>query len=534
MRIVLSFLAAIAFVPFAYGQQQPPAQSQPPNRPIELPEFLVTGKELIEVAAGAKQSPSRPPLLTAARLDSLNPIEKQPLPGLPAKPLPQYTSPFTMYPGYVVADMGLYVTPRVSAGYSATTGGYRIDADVLGESSTGWIDNSGYTVLGANVMSTFVAPDKYLVFGGSTTEALLGISNRSYRLFSGSDALERSHANLRAGIDVSGAYHDVSYSATGSFERNSLSTEKIGMVADNAILGRIKLEQQWTDVRAGAQADIQLRTFAGNAYPFVDAGLTGRWNTPVARLSAAGGLQWSTSTLGVDRFGLRLHALADIDLGAIASVRAEISSGMRPTAFADIIRVNPYVDEGTQLDAVYDILNATASVLYHPTVRVQASAGLTIRKSDREPVWQGTERNTFSLLYASITSVVAFADVRVLLSPRDLVFGDLRLTQASIDSASSQPYVPGIMASASYERIWTPELSSMFTMIYRGQQWVDIARSREIDGYIDLRFTATYALSPSLGISLRGENILGSTVYVWDGYRERGGFLSLGLTWKFQ
>ena len=41
---------------------QPGTQQSPqPNAPLELPDFLVTGKALVDVASAAKHVPTRPP-----------------------------------------------------------------------------------------------------------------------------------------------------------------------------------------------------------------------------------------------------------------------------------------------------------------------------------------------------------------------------------------------------------------------------------------------------------------------------------------
>ncbi len=53
-----------------------------------------------------------------------------------------------------------------------------------------------------------------------------------------------------------------------------------------------------------------------------------------------------------------------------------------------------------------------------------------------------------------------------------------------------------------------------------------------IDGFIDLRTTVTYAISRTIDAELHGENLVNSSVYLWNGYRGRGIFVRLGLLWK--
>jgi outer membrane cobalamin receptor len=54
-----------------------------------------------------------------------------------------------------------------------------------------------------------------------------------------------------------------------------------------------------------------------------------------------------------------------------------------------------------------------------------------------------------------------------------------------------------------------------------------------LSGYVDLRARISYAITPKLDVALRAENILSSTIVLWDGYRERGFFASAGFTWRF-
>jgi hypothetical protein len=159
-------IGLLTFAIAATAQQPAP---QPPNQPLELPEFVVTGKERVDIPAGAKHAPTKPPAVKGALLDSLNDLEKQPLPALPMDPVLKLRRTERFYPGYATVSLGQYMTPALSGGYTVLAGGYRLDAHANIEGSAGHVDNAAYSKIDIRGLSTYVAPEKFIVFGGSTT-----------------------------------------------------------------------------------------------------------------------------------------------------------------------------------------------------------------------------------------------------------------------------------------------------------------------------------------------------------------------------
>lgn len=531
MKCVLIIVVIVIGSWVAFAQQQPTIP--PPNGPLELPEFLVTGKELIDVGAGAKHAPVRPPLISASRMDSLNPTEKVTIPLLPARSLPQYHQTSAYWPGYVQAEIGNYITPNILAGYSLVAGGYRLDFSGDVQASDGWTENASYLTAGGNVLSTFIAPDKFVFFGGSTTRADIGVRHRSYRLFARPDAIERSNTSMKAGIDVDGKYDGISYQAQASWMHQSLTTASMRSVSDNVLRGALRIEQEWTNTKVGAFVDMHVQNYADNAYPFLETGASARWMNDVLRISAGAGVQWATSTLGTDRFGLAIRGQADIFIGHDLTVIATAASGMRSVTFRELMASNPYLDDSVNLDAAYDIIDIRGTAIYHPSVRTTISAGIRMRQTDREAVWVSARQGLFGVDYRTVSVIELNADARFIVSPRDVVIADIRLTNASVSGASVQPYVPGVRASADYERTLSDKFTAGVGMVYVGQRWADLANTISLAGYADMRLRASFSLSKSFELHARAENLLGSTVFVWENYRERGIFITAGCTWKF-
>ncbi len=515
------------------------AQQPVPNQPIELPEFIVTGKERIEVPSSAKQPPSKTPSMKAQLLDSLNSTEKHPLPKLPARALPSPILAYKMWPGFIEAGIGNYITPAVIAGYSLKAGGYRLD--ILGSVEAAfdaWTPNAEYFKASADVVSTYTAPSEFLVFGGSTTEVDLGFNTRRYKLYALSAAPERTNTRMRAAVAVKGAFEGFNYDGGASFASTILTTDSaVGHltysdVSDNTLRGYLSLEQKWEHYDVGARVDLRFPTFSGRAYPFIEGLAFARYSSDLIRISAGAGAQTSTSTLNVSRFGVLLVGELDLFLGRALTLQANVRSGLRPVTFSDLLEENQYTSSTTILDAAYDVFDVRGTMVLRPSLALAATVGLRLRQTERQPVWVGNSSGTFAPVYSTVTMLQIPADVRWMITSRDVLSADITFTTARIDSVS-QPYVPSIRSSIAYERAWTPSVRSVVAAVYIGDRYVDLANASSLSGYVDVRLRAEVDITSTLSAHVRAENVLGSTIVLWNGYFERSAFISGGITWKF-
>lgn len=515
------------------------AQQPAPNQPIDLPEFIVTGTERIEVPSSAKQPPSKPPSMKAQLLDSLNPTEKHPLPKLPARALPNPRLQYTMWPGFIEAGIGNYITPALIAGYSLKAGGYRLDLVGKAEAALdAWTPNAEYFKASADVLSTYTAPSEFLVFGGSTTEVDLGYNTRRYKLYALSTAPVRTTSRMRAAVAVKGAVEGFNYDGGASFASTTLNTDSAegrltySDVSDNMLRGHLLLEQKWEHYDVGARLDLRLPTFSGNAYPFIEGLAFARFSSDVVRISAGAGAQTSTSTLDVSRFGVLLVGELDLFLGRALTLQANVRSGLRPITFSDLLEENQYTSSTIILDAAYDVFDLRGTIVLRPSLPLAATVGLRLRQTERHPVWVGDSSGTFAPSYQTVTMFQIPADVRWMITARDVLTADITFTTARVDSVS-QPYVPGIRSSIAYERAWTTSIRSVVAAVYIGDRYSDLANASTISGYVDVRLRAEVDFTSTLSAHVRAENIFGSTIVLWRGYAERSSFFSGGITWKF-
>jgi hypothetical protein len=521
---------------FSQTPQAPPAQ---PNAPLELPDFLVTGKAVVDIAAGTKNLPSRPPTFSLAELDSLNPTEKLPPPLAARRPLPLFSRKDPSAPGYVDLSCGAYLTPALEAGYSLRTGGYTLDLGTHAEHSQGWVENSGYTTLQANLNSSYVAPEKFLYFGKGLTETDLQLRHQAYSLYG--DTLlgrDRSSTALTAVVTTEAKVDNADITGRFGWSRTGLSTSAVDSIGeessvDNAITAGVTAS--WTQAgshRSAVELDMRLQSLNGDSYTFVEAQYQRRWKGSAWSYAVAGGPQLALTTIGQTRLGVRVAGMGQADLSPNSTLRIELASGLRPTSYRELLHVNPYIVDSVNLDHAYDLVDARVSLGYQPSIVTSVLLSAGFRTTSRELTWEDATQGRFLLSYRPVTALWAAAEGTHALTPRDVVTGDLQVTSASSDSGRTQTYVPLVRATVGYERIWSSQVRSSVSVLYTSQRWADVGNTRAVDGFIDLRAALVYAASSAMDVELRGENLVDSSVFLWNGYRGRGIFVRLGILLK--
>jgi hypothetical protein len=529
--------ALLSLLTSAIVQAQNPAQPQP-NAPLELPDFLVTGKAVVDVAAGAKHLPTKPPTFSLSELDSLNPTEKLPPPLAARRPLPLFSRVDALVPGYIAIDAGAYLTPSVLAGYSTRSGGYTLDMSGGLEHSQGWVDGSDYTTAQARLNTSYVAPDKFLFFGKGLTETDLRVRNQSYTLYGDSAMLGRSSLALSAAVTTEAKIDSISVVGSFGWSRLGLQTSSNELLAggaatDNALNANISATWLGSRIQSAVNADLRMQSLNGDSYSFFEFGYGLRLQMSDWSISASVAPQIASSSDAQDRFGLAVRAVAETAPWHHSVFRAEVRSGMRSTSYAELVRTNPYVLDSAVIDHAYDLFAARASLHYTPSMNTSLVGSLELRSTARELVWQDAAGGRFRPSYQSVTSFRAGLEGAVSLSPRDILMGEANITSAVTDSSGQQTYVPLVQATVGYERMWLPNLRSMISLLYVGQRWTDVANTRSVDGFIDLRASLSYAVNQTLDVQLIGENLVNSSVFLWNNYRGRGIFVSAGLLWKF-
>lgn len=531
-RFSTVFFLVIIFVSSAWGQQ--PTSPQP----LELPDIIISGTEKIDVPAGIKQMPQKPSPLSAKELDSLNTLEKQPPLLLPLGLLQfnRYTPKFSK--GFVRGEFGQYISPILEAGYGTEFGGYAINALAGYASSSGHLENADFSIIKAHLNADYIAPEKYLFFGGSKTETTFDFNRSGYNLYAIPAAPERITTDFAAKIGVKGNYNSFGYSAGGSWSSIDLKQDTSNSVADNALNGHITIQNTWNDIIVGGNLLLDLHTIRGNSSNYIEAGGFAEYMLGNFTFNGIAAVQTANTSGGVTLAGIKFKAGAQYRMNELFTLRGGLGTGLENNSFRDMLHTNPYLADSAFVTFPRDHITVNASINYFPVETLSASAGLVYKLVADTPLFTSTGVGTFLPFYAEVSSLEINSELAWKVTPTDNVTAFMAITSASLpeyaDSASSSvPYISPFKLTGSWHRNWSEQFGTQITAQYVSSRYADLAKQQELSGFTTINVQGEYVLSQTARVYLRLDNLLNSTVFLWNGYKERGIFIAAGIKWQF-
>jgi hypothetical protein len=537
MKELFFYFVIMTFLYTANGQQQQ-SQTQPvAPEPIDLPNFIIQGKMQLDVTSGVKMEPGKPMPLNSIMLDSLNSLEKQPSLLIPIEPLPDYAIIRDRKNGFIRGNFGRYAIGNINAGYGLNLDGYELYADVGVDFSGGHVDNSQYSGLDIQLTSDYIAPQKFFIFGGSRTRTNVEFNNKNYKLYSIATSPDRNFNKFKVNFDVDGNYSGYKFETGAGFSGLQIKTQDI-KTADNNYYGYVKVHNFWNNLFVAGSLLLDMHTLKGNSANFIQMdGSVSLINDDISLLGNAG-LQIASNTEGTERGGLLLSALVEYRMNKLFTIRGNIRSGLENNKLSLIYNYNPYISNFVNLDYSYDIMNLKGFIDFHPSQDLVVSAGFSIRHSDRLPVYlddKTFQPGSFVISYKTGTIIKSVFETYWNFSEKDRLNANLTATQTSMSDIDNKniPYLPELQFGFSYERFWSEKLGTKFGIDYFGERFADIDNSIKLDAYMNLNIELSYLVAKELKVFAEFDNLFNSDIVIWNGYKERGLFASIGLMWQF-
>ena len=525
--------AAILLASGSATAQQSVDTARSKQDPLELPQIIITGQEVLNVPGGTKQDPYKTRTLQKAELDSLNSLEKQTT--LITSPVLMPSTALSVNPfnGFIRGEFGQFITPDVSAGYRTEAAGFNLFSNGRFTTSGGHVDNADFTKMSGELNASYTAPEKYFIFGGSTTETSLLFARQSYKLYALESAPQRSTNNLNARIDVDGNFEGFAFSTGTGFDMTGL-THEARETTNNNINGFLKLQNQWRGFLVGGDVLLDLHTLRGEGMRFIEAAGTIQLSGDLLTVRGRGGFQTAKGNFDA-RNALLVDAETEFRLSELFTIRGGASTGLRNNSFKTLLGVNPYLADSAQIDYTHEIIGARGFLIIHPTPEMSFSAGARTSSLKRFGFFRSADSGIFAPQYEDATLVEFLGEAFWRVTPSDNFTANVILTGTSLAEFAGKviPYIAPLQAALTYNRSWTEEFSTSVTAAFVGNRYADLQNTRELNAYTDLRFEANYSLNERFTIFARANNLLNQDIFVWENYRERGIFGAAGVLWRF-
>lgn len=519
----------------SYSQTSPtaPVASPTPTQPLELPNFIIEGKEQLNVQAGIKQFPSRPATLTKSEIDSINPVQKLQALLLPPKSMPIDLLNKSYKKGYLKADLGNYTTANILAGYEYDANEFTFLGKGFLNYTDGYLKNSDKSGGGIDLSLFYIAPKKYWIFGGSKTTANITYTNYSYKLYAMDSVADRAAGTVRLSVDSEGEFQGFGFNTGAAYKAFHLNHNSVDGF-ENTFNGHLGIKTNIDNVEFSAKSKLQLSAISGNSTNIFDVGAGVKFFLDDMTFDLNGSFSSVGSTDDVQRANIALSAGFDYRLNQDFTIKASLVTGFDNQQFENMWSYNRFMTNLPNIDFSYD-KSIRAYLQYHPNQRIMASVGLKKSATDRQKYFVMDSLRVYDLRYADSEGFLIFAKGSVELTPADKLYAEINFQNNTItDSLSNKiPFVPSLSADVAYDRNWTDKFGTKIEMNYVGNRYTNLNNKIELDAFINLKMCLEYKLNSNFKIYSILDNLLNSDIYIWDKYKEREIYIAAGILWQF-
>ena len=511
------------------------------DQPLDLQEFVITGKTNADIKGGSKLKPQKPGLLTKIELDSINTDLKIPMPLLPFIPLPVSSLQTNAVTGFLNGEFGLFVTPKIDAGYSFNSGGYAVDILANLERSSGHLDNADFSKMGCALNARYDAPKKFVFFGGSRTESQLSYASSTFRLFGvdRSNMIERTVNDIGANVHVKGTVGEYAYSMGALWQSLSIQSDTLPF-SDSRIKGFVDFTAPVFGLDMKSSLMVDLHSYGdSSSYSFIQAGVSSSWTRGDISIRGGLDLQTATNTESTQFGAIQVHADVDYRMSSDFTGYMQFQTGLANTSLSELLSLNPYLMHDPVISFRRDDITISPMLQWHPDIDLSASFKATYRSSSNIPVMVPNSIEAgrfagFSIEYLSgnILDIRLESQWKAFKHTILGAFGSYVIS--SLNNTEKQiPMIAPTTIGLRFERVWAEELRSLISIEHVGARSILIDGSQELPAYIMANVRLDYTVQKDFDVYVRIDNLLNASVYLWNRFRERGTFAALGARYLF-
>ena len=527
----MRYLLIILFLPLLQ------IYSQDDNPYVELPDFVITGQDVISIKRTEKIKPDFVSTITEKFIKPIhlpdelglrklsNPVTED----LNILDSSQYSH------GSLEVKAGIYDLPDAKLSYSYPFKNGIFMANIGGIYQRAYVDNS----------------DRYSFNGGVGIDYSLGIINESlqgtsfflggdysslsYKLFASDDPGKKRTNNIgnySLGIkNVSGKkfIFDVHFNdyftslVEDNFSENLISTTGFGLLQlSNVGIGLItNYQKQFLNTDSLENAGSDYFFFR----PTVSFELFNSVKAKVGySFTNSGGETFNNIFAS---FGLRLSKNLVLT-GEFAPQAEFVTSGT-------LLRKNDYFNS-IQLDRVfYKKSNYFNAVLkYEYENYYQIDAGLRYYKSGNFIYYSDSNLSgQFDISTADANEYNVYINVLFHTGPFGVLYFNFDYFRIRDKSGNRLPYYPSLKSNFTYGYEFNDGLMGEVLVDYFSSRYTDITNTKKLNSFFNLGIKLTYKLQQTFILKLEFANLLDRDIFLWEGYKEKPFDFYLGFNLLF-
>lgn len=532
------FAVVLFAVTIVFAQQN--NKSQNPN--VELPDFVITGKDVISVPKANKMSPG---FISTVTKEYLNPNFSPDILNVPDfnAPVSNEVSLYDtnhIYNSYIKFDVGRYTLPSAKVFYGVPFTNGTFDAYFNGNNQLAYIDHSNFSKFLAGLNFGYYVPNNSQAFGGTH---ILVNGDYGSNVFKYYGALDPQTADLNRTLNVGDLdvnvknlfndsfIYDVKSTNTYSSLPNENFTENLyslngygkAQISNFSIGLNLVYKNQFLTVSRTASAisrDNGLSNYFG-LKPFIGLKIS-------SLLNLRFGINYSKANTGsfVAPFGEAAFMITPS-----LTLLGEFSPHTEFTTNGEFLRQNRFYDPTNSLNVLtkkdYYMKGA---LKYEYGKYFEIDGGISYFSASSLPYFVlAPTTGKFDVLTSSANSYSAFLNLLFHLGPYGMFYGNAELNSTK-NQGNLIPYYPQFKTSLVYGYYFDIGLDAEVNLTYYSSSYADLNNTVKVNSFADLGLKFDYEFLKQLHFILDLSNMSNNVNYLWQDYQElpfniKGGFL---------
>lgn len=501
------------------------AQEDKPKVPgIELPDFVITGKDVIAVK---KSDKIKPEFVTTISENFIKPsyspeeLEISEF-SLPIKKDLSFLDSTFFHNGYISAGLGRYSFPFVDALYGRPIENGILRLKFTGFNNKEYVDNSDRYGLkfGADLLYWTNIDSRFLP--GTQIHASGEYGTDGYKFFASDNPTEKRSLNAgRINLNIKNEFNpnflfdfmlddQITSIQQEPFNENNLNLKaqslfkvsffNIGIAADY----RNHAIKNYPDVKTGKDIFI-FRPTAGFQF------------TKVAK----GSFGVTISNSGGDKF-FNPYASVALKLSDALTLFGEYNASPEFFGPAHYLKQNIYLDVDS-LSSIYfeKGIQYSVSVKYEFSRYYQIDGGLKFYSAKDYPYFADSyQKGKFALAKTDVTSLSPFINFLFYIGPYGEFYSSAEVNMLQNDSDNFIPYSPKLKLNAIYSYKFSESFIGSLRADYLSGRYADIQNKIKLDDYFDLGVDLNYIFNKQFDFFASFRNIFNTKNYLWYNYQE--------------
>ncbi len=552
--LIVIFLFLYSSLPAQEKKEPPqrdvtvPDQTKAPLPKIDLPEFLITGQETIDLPVSSKSIFEEDKVYIPG---TEVPGQKDAGADVEAKQQKDFAEPAGQMNGKVIGGMGNYTSPFMEGWFGKNYDGGGVLFQANYASSSGQVTDANWQKTGIGIQGNYLSPQSFGMLAGSRLNGGLNFSGETYRAYGSADpsqqrTLNDVRVNLGLASRTTGADildEPLDYSARISWRGTSLndslnsSQDDFGLLLsgstrknDIQLHGSLEYVASGVSMQLPANAEthspqwFDLRLSGEKLFlPELQASLTLQQFIYQGNLSAASGRFYPGAQLR--------YFMSDA-----ATVYLSIAPTVERNTLASLVNADKYIRNVLELRPSEVPFAFTLGSEYTFSDKFSGDGSLSYSSIRDFPVFiELNSAKVWDVMYlpkVDVARLTLEGSYTFTQENSATVTGSLNSTHAQ-DLSNTAPNIPMLTVSGVYRRSFSSGIAAEIFAEYFSKRWKDFAHSGANAGHIDVGGKVEYQLLDDLRAVMQLDNILDGQYDVWDGYVERPLFISLGVTYKW-